>query len=59
MLQRMPPQTEYGQYLEGASAVDVLDTSFAMKPGETVVVGTSKLEGANRALVVLLTALPS
>jgi len=57
-LQRMPPQTEYGQYLEGASAVDILSTSFAMKPGETVVVGTSKLEGADRALVVLLTALP-
>jgi len=59
MLQRMPPQTEFGQYLEGASAVDVLNTSFSMKPGETVVVGTSKLEGAHRALVVLLTALPS
>jgi hypothetical protein len=59
LLQRMPPQTEYGQYLEGASAVDVLNTSFSMKPGETVVVGTSKLEGADRALVVLLTALPS
>lgn len=57
-LQRMPPQTEYGQYLEGASAVDVLSTSFAMEPGETVVVGTSKLEGADRALVVLLTAMP-
>jgi hypothetical protein len=34
----------------------VLDTSFSMKPGETVIVGTSKLEGAGRALVVLLTS---
>lgn len=56
-LSRMPPQTEYGQYLEGASAVEILNSSFGMKPGETIVVGTSKLEGANRALVVLLTAL--
>ena len=33
----------------------VLGTSFTMRPGETVIVGTSKLEGAGRALVVLLT----
>jgi hypothetical protein len=56
-LSRMPPQNEFGQYLEGASAVEILNSSFGMTPGETVVVGTSKLEGANRALVVLLTAL--
>jgi hypothetical protein len=56
-LSRMPPQTEFGQYREGASAVEILNTSFGMRPGETIVVGTSKLEGANRALVVLLTAL--
>ena len=53
----MPPQTEFGQYREGAAAVEILNTSFGMRPGETIVVGTSKLEGANRALVVLLTAL--
>lgn len=56
-LARMPPKMDNGQYVEGASAVDVLNTSFGMRPGETVVVGTSKLEGANKALVVLLTAL--
>ena len=56
-LSRMPPQNEFGQYQEGASAAEILSTSFGMKPGETIVVGTSKLEGANRALVVLLTAL--
>lgn len=55
-LQRMPPKGDNGQYLEGASAVDILSTSFAMTPGETVVVGTSKLEGPDQALVVLLTA---
>jgi len=36
----------------------LLETSFAISPGETLVVGTSKLDGAERALVVLLTALP-
>ncbi len=35
--------------------IPVIGTSFGMKPGETVIVGTSKLEGAERALVVLLT----
>jgi len=35
----------------------LLSTSFSIHRGETVVVGTSKLDGG-RALVVLLTALP-
>ena len=35
---------------------DVLRTSFSMNVGETVVVGTSKLDGGDKALVVLLTA---
>lgn len=55
-LARMPPKMDNGQYVDGASAVDILNTSFGMKPGETVVVGTSKIEGADQALVVLLTA---
>jgi hypothetical protein len=33
----------------------ILDTTFSMNVGETVVVGTSKLNGDDRALVVLLT----
>lgn len=37
---------------------DLLSTSFDMKVGETVVVGTSKLDGPTKALVVLLSALP-
>ncbi|HEV8631514.1 MAG TPA: hypothetical protein VGV61_14450 [Thermoanaerobaculia bacterium] len=39
-------------------AEELLGTSFSIHKGETVVVGTSKLEGNDRALVVLLTALP-
>src|SRR5262249_9318402 len=43
-------------YLGQSSAL--IDTSFRMKIGETVVVGTSHLQGAT-ALIVLLTAVPS
>lgn len=38
-----------------AGSAPLIDTSFVMDPGETVVVGTSRLEGG-RALIVLLTA---
>lgn len=34
----------------------VIDTSFRMNVGETVVVGTSRLKGGTRALIALLTA---
>ena len=37
------------------TVVTMLDNSFAIKPGETVVVGTSRLQG-DSALIVLLTA---
>ncbi|MEM7350579.1 MAG: hypothetical protein AAF657_07220 [Acidobacteriota bacterium] len=37
----------------------LISTSFGMQEGETVVVGTSRLEGDQRALVVLLTAVPT
>jgi hypothetical protein len=36
----------------------IMDTSFAMDVGETVVVGTSRLRGNTRALIALLTAVP-
>lgn len=39
-------------------AENLLSTSFSIRKGETVVVGTSKLRGNDQALVVLLTALP-
>jgi hypothetical protein len=35
----------------------LLSTTFSLELGETVVVGTSKLDGSEKALVVLLTAL--
>src|SRR5687768_14750082 len=41
-----------------AVAENLLATSFSIRKGETVVVGTSKLRGNEQALVVLLTALP-
>lgn len=41
----------------GAKAI--IDTSFRMDVGETVVVGTSGLKGGNRALIALLTAVSS
>jgi hypothetical protein len=37
----------------------LIDTSFAMDVGETVVVGTSRLPGGDKALIALLTAVPS
>ena len=36
----------------------VIDTSFGLKVGETIVVGTSRLDGGDEALIVLLTAVP-
>ncbi len=41
-----------------AGMVSLLGTTFSMKVGETVVVGTSKLNGGSKALVVLLSAAP-
>jgi hypothetical protein len=37
---------------------DLISTSFSLKKGETIVVGTSKIDGSEEALVVLLTAVP-
>jgi hypothetical protein len=36
----------------------IINTSFAMDAGETVVVGTSRLSGGDQALIALLTAVP-
>lgn len=36
----------------------LLETSFGMKAGETVVVGTARLDGPSKALVVILSAIP-
>lgn len=37
----------------------LIDTSFGVKEGETIVVGTSRVNGSNDALVVLVTAAPA
>ena len=39
-------------------ARDLISTTFGLKVGETIVVGASKVDGAEEALVVLLTAIP-
>jgi hypothetical protein len=41
-----------------SEAQSVINTSFRMDIGETVVVGTSRMKGASRALIALLTAVP-
>ena len=45
-----------GDMARGPEARPVLRTTFTIRPGETVVVGTSKLNGDDTAVVVLLTA---
>jgi hypothetical protein len=36
----------------------IIDTTFFMDVGETVVVGTSRIRGGDKALIALLTAVP-
>ena len=51
---------ETGQVSRASSRTKrtVLDTTFTMDVGETVVVGTSRLKGGSKALIALLTAVP-
>jgi DNA repair exonuclease SbcCD ATPase subunit len=44
--------------VEREARSSIIDTSFTMDVGETVVVGTSRLKGGSRALIALLTAVP-
>jgi len=44
---------------KGSDGRSVIDTTFRMDIGETVVVGTSRLKGGSRALIALLTAVPA
>ena len=44
--------------LQGGRRQSVIDTSFTMDVGETVVVGTSRQKGGSKALIALLTAVP-
>jgi hypothetical protein len=41
-----------------AAACCIISTGFTMEIGETVVVGTSRLRGGDKALIALLTAVP-
>jgi hypothetical protein len=50
--------TDSGKAQESFRSMEILSTSFTMDVGETVVVGTSKLNGDDEALVVLLTSQP-
>lgn len=49
--------TPSGEVARDAFSRQVLQTTFTIAPGETVVVGTSKLEGDDDAIIVLLTAI--
>ena len=44
-----------GGYVPETRSTNILQTTFTINPGETVVVGTSKLNGDDTAMVVLLT----
>jgi hypothetical protein len=50
------PQKDGTGQVTGIRSIELLDTTFSMTTGETVVVGTSKLNGGGEALVVLLSA---
>jgi hypothetical protein len=43
---------------EMRSQRDLISTTFGLKQGETIVVGTSKSDEGDEALVLLLTAMP-
>ena len=50
-------ETEAQKRAQTSAGRAIIDTSFTMDLGETVVVGTSRLQG-DKALIVLLTAVP-
>ena len=49
-------ETRQKQSRYASGAATLIDTSFTMSLGETVVVGTSRMRGGSKALIVLLTA---
>ncbi|HVS13660.1 MAG TPA: hypothetical protein VMV46_07040 [Thermoanaerobaculia bacterium] len=56
----VPPEgVEAGERPGGWTREKLLDTSLSLRVGETAVVGTSKLNGGDEALILLITALPS
>lgn len=52
------PASPNSPSMEHRAPRGLIDTTFSLKPGETIVVGTSHLDGSGDALVTLLTALP-
>ncbi|HEY9420444.1 MAG TPA: hypothetical protein VIW92_03435 [Thermoanaerobaculia bacterium] len=53
-----PPALANGEKPAPRPGRRLIDTSFGLKEGETIVVGTSKIDGGDEALVLLLTAVP-
>jgi hypothetical protein len=53
-----PPALANGEKPVARPGRRLIDTSFGLKEGETIVVGTSKVDGGDEALVLLLTAMP-
>ena len=53
-----PPPAASGEKQPARPARSLIETAFSLKEGETIVVGTSKIDGGDEALVVLLTAVP-
>lgn len=53
-----PPTAANGEKPAVRPGRRLIDTSFGLKEGETIVVGTSKVDGGDEALVLLLTATP-
>jgi hypothetical protein len=51
-----PPATGAGSKEPPRNQRDLISTSFSLKQGETIVVGTSKSDAGDEALVLLLTA---
>jgi hypothetical protein len=49
-------ETRQNQLRSPIGGSTLIDTTFTMSLGETVVVGTSRMRGGNKALIVLLTA---
>ena len=52
------PQSHEGLATSKFGDRSIMNTSFTMDLGETVVVGTSRLSGNSKALIALLTAVP-
>jgi hypothetical protein len=55
---RPPSDAKKGEPVAPHGPRELIATSFSLKKGETIVVGSSKIDGSDEAIVVLLTAVP-